>query len=106
LEIDWQGAQQVRRLMPSAVSVFILPPSREILIKRLRDRAQDSEEIIARRTAEAITEMTHYAESDYLIINDKFEQALTDLTAIVHSQRLRQVRQDVLHQSLISSLLS
>lgn len=106
LEIDWQGAQQVRRLMPAAVSVFILPPSREVLIKRLRGRGQDSEEIIALRTAEAITEMTHYAESDYLVINDQFEQALADLKAIVHSQRLRQLRQDALHQALINSLLS
>lgn len=106
LEIDWQGAQQVRRLMPASVSVFILPPSREVLIQRLRNRGQDSEEIIARRTDEAITEMAHYAESDYLIINDKFQQALADLKAIVHGQRLRQDRQNVLHQSLISSLLS
>jgi len=106
LEIDWQGAQQVRRLMPASVSVFILPPSREVLIQRLRNRGQDSEEIIARRTAEAITEMAHYAESDYLIINDKFQQALADLQSIVHAQRLRQDRQNVLHQSLIGSLLS
>lgn len=106
LEIDWQGAQQVRRLMPASVSVFILPPSREVLIQRLRHRGQDSEEIIARRTAEAITEMTHYAESDYLIINDVFQQALEDLQAILHGQRLRQNRQNVLHQSLINSLLS
>lgn len=106
LEIDWQGAQQVRRLMPASVSIFILPPSREILIQRLRNRGQDSEEIIARRTDEAITEMAHYAESDYLIINDQFQQALADLQAIVHGQRLRQDRQNALHQSLISSLLS
>jgi len=106
LEIDWQGAQQVRRLMPASVGVFILPPSREILIQRLRNRGQDSEEIIVRRTAEAISEMAHYAESDYLIINDQFQQALMDLQAIVLSQRLRQDRQDVLHQSLIRSLLS
>lgn len=106
LEIDWQGAQQIRRLMPAAVSVFILPPSRDILIQRLRNRGQDSEEIIARRTAEAITEMAHYSESDYLIINDQFEQALADLTAIVHGQRLRQNRQNALYQDLIRNLLS
>jgi guanylate kinase len=106
LEIDWQGAQQIRRLMPSLTSIFILPPSREILIQRLRNRGQDSEEIIARRTAEAITEMTHYAESDYLIINDQFDKALADLSAIVRGQRLRQIRQAALHQTLINSLLS
>ena len=106
LEIDWQGAQQIRRLMPSAVTIFILPPSRAVLIERLRNRGQDSEDIITRRTAAAISEMTHYAESDYLLINDQFQQALADLAAIVHSQRLRQGRQDVLHQALISSLLS
>lgn len=106
LEIDWQGAQQIRRLMPAAISIFILPPSREVLIQRLRNRGQDSEEIIARRTAEAISEMTHYAESDYLVINDRFEQALADLQAIVRCQRLRQARQDSLHEALIRSLLS
>jgi len=106
LEIDWQGAQQIRRLMPSVISIFILPPSREILIQRLRNRGQDSEDIIARRTAEAIHEMTHYSESDYLIVNDQFQQALTELQAIVHSQRLRQLRQATLHQPLINSLLS
>lgn len=106
LEIDWQGAQQIRRLMPAVISIFILPPSREILIQRLRNRGQDSEEIIARRTAEAIHEMTHYSESDYLIVNDQFQQALAELQAIVHSQRLRQLRQATLHQPLINSLLS
>lgn len=106
LEIDWQGAQQVRRLMADSVSIFILPPSRDILIQRLRNRGQDSEEIIARRTAEAITEMAHYSESDYLVINDQFQQALADLTAIVHSQRLRQGRQNILHRDLICNLLS
>lgn len=106
LEIDWQGAQQVRRLIPSAVSVFILPPSREILIQRLRHRGQDSEAVIARRTAAAIEEMTHYSESDYLVINDDFQQALADMQAVVRSHRLRQPRQDVRHQTLITSLLS
>jgi len=105
LEIDWQGAQQIRKLMPAAITIFILPPSREILIKRLRDRGQDSEDIIARRTAEAINEMTHYAESDYLIINDNFQHALHDLQSIVHSERLRQVQQGARHEALIENLL-
>jgi guanylate kinase len=106
LEIDWQGAQQVRHLMPASRSIFILPPNRDILIKRLRDRGQDSEEIIARRTAEAITEMSHYGESDFLVINDNFQHALHDLHSIVKSERLRQARQDARHQQLIRNLLS
>ena len=70
LEIDWRGARQVRRLMPHAVSIFILPPSREALLQRLRQRGQDSEEVIARRSREAIEEMSHYDEFDYLVVND------------------------------------
>lgn len=105
LEIDWQGAQQIRKLMPDAITIFILPPSREVLIQRLRNRGQDSEEIIARRTAEAINEMTHYSESDYLVVNDNFQHALHDLQSIVHSERLRQVRQGARHESLIENLL-
>ena len=102
LEIDWQGAQQVRKLMPAAVSIFILPPSRKTLLERLRGRGQDNEEVIAKRYAEAVNEMSHYAESDYLVINDDFQKALQDLKAIVHSQRLRQDRQDQVHQKLIT----
>jgi len=106
LEIDWQGAQQVRRLMSSVVSIFILPPSRKTLLERLRGRGQDNEEVIAKRYGEAVNEMSHYAESDYIVINDDFQQALDDLKAIVHSQRLRQQRQDQIHQRLIADLLS
>ncbi len=106
LEIDWQGAQQVRKLMPAAVSVFILPPSRKTLLERLRTRGQDDEAIIAKRYAEAVNEMSHYSESDYVVINDDFQTALHDLKAIVHSQRLRQIRQDRVHQKLITDLLS
>jgi guanylate kinase len=106
LEIDWQGAQQIRHLMPSAVSIFILPPSREVLIQRLHHRGQDSEEIISRRTAEAINEMTHFSESDYLIINDDFQQALQELRAIVLAERVKQGRQAAVHEQLISELLS
>jgi guanylate kinase len=105
LEIDWQGAQQIRMLEPDVIMIFILPPSREILIQRLRNRGQDSEDIIARRTAEAINEMTHYAESDYLVINDNFQQALGELQSIVQAERMRQVRQAAHHQALINSLL-
>lgn len=88
LEIDWQGAQQVRQKIPNAVSIFILPPSKEILEQRLRNRAQDSEEIITRRMRDAVNEMQHYNEFNYIVINDDFNQALQDLQSIVRTQRL------------------
>jgi len=106
LEIDWQGAQQVRKLMPGVVSIFILPPSRKTLLERLRTRGQDDETIIAKRYAEAANEMSHYSESDFIVINDDFQQALGDLQAIVRSQRLRQERQNRIRQQLITDLLS
>jgi len=83
LEIDWQGAQQVRRAMPQCVSIFILPPSRRALAERLTRRATDSAEIIARRLADATADMSHYREFDYVIVNDDFSQALSDLRRIV-----------------------
>lgn len=89
LDIDWQGARQVRAAVPGVVSVFILPPSRSELERRLRRRAQDSDAVIAGRMQAAIEEMSHYAEYDYLVINDRFEQAFADLEVIVHSNRLR-----------------
>jgi guanylate kinase len=89
LEIDWQGARQVRRRFPGAVSVFILPPTPEALRERLTGRGQDSAEVIERRMADARSEMEHYPEYDYLVINDRFEQALDELEAVVVSQRLR-----------------
>ena len=88
LEIDWQGAQQVRRLMPEAVSIFILPPSLEALRERLIGRATDDMDIIKRRMAQAVSEMSHYAEFDYLVINDEFDLALRDLQTIIRSRRL------------------
>ncbi|THB65466.1 MAG: guanylate kinase [Gammaproteobacteria bacterium] len=88
LEIDWQGAQQVREQLPQAVSIFILPPTLEALEERLRNRGQDSEEIIRRRMKDAREEISHYCEYDYIVINDKFEDALKQLHAIVDSQRL------------------
>jgi guanylate kinase len=106
LEIDWQGAQQIRRLMPDSTSVFILPPSRKALRERLEDRGQDDSSIIDARMAKAISEMSHYFESDYLIINDDFDAALDDLQAIIRSQRLKQLPQADLLQPLISDLLS
>ncbi|MGV5526323.1 guanylate kinase, partial [Pseudomonas sp. XP1] len=97
LEIDWQGAQQVRKLMPEALSVFILPPSQQALRERLDGRGQDSEEIIAGRMKEAVSEMVHYDEYDYVIINDDFDVALEDLKAVFRSNRLRLKKQQQRH---------
>jgi len=89
LEIDWQGAQQVRKLMPYAISVFILPPSRSALEQRLNARGQDSAEIIARRMQDATADMAHYVEFEYLIFNDDFDEATQQLRSIVLAQRQR-----------------
>ena len=106
LEIDWQGAEQIRRLYPEAVSVFILPPSKTALRERLQGRGQDSGEIIERRMRDAVNEMSHYAEFDYLIINDDFDLALQELRSIVIAQRMRLTRQSDQQQSLLQDLLS
>lgn len=106
LDIDWQGAQQIRTRMPQARSIFILPPSKEELARRLRGRGQDSEDVIARRMAQAVAEMTHYAEYDYLIVNDDFDLALLDLKTIIRAERLRLSRQKVRHDALITKLLA
>ena len=106
LEIDWQGAQQVRRLVPGCQSIFILPPSREALDARLRSRGQDPEEVIARRMRDAQAETSHYAEFDYLVVNDDFEQALAEMHAIVTADRLRLRRQQGRHRELLASLLA
>ncbi|MGA4633348.1 guanylate kinase [Pseudomonas solani] len=105
LEIDWQGAQQVRRLMPQAKSVFILPPSQEALRQRLDNRGQDSAEIIDQRMREAVSEMSHYVEYDYLVINDDFTVALEDLKAIFRANRLQQPQQQLAHGTLLAQLL-
>lgn len=94
LEIDWQGARQVRERMPEAVTVFVLPPSREALRERLTGRRQDSEAVIEQRMAAAVEEISHYAEYDYLIINDVFETAVADLQALLRSRRLRRIAQE------------
>ncbi len=93
LEIDWQGAQQVRKMLPSCVSIFILPPSIEVLQQRLEGRGQDSKEIISRRMRDAVEEMSHYNEFDYLIVNDDFKQALTEIKYIIFCHRLEKNRQ-------------
>jgi guanylate kinase len=87
LEIDWQGAAQVRKQLPYAVNIFILPPSQQALEERLRGRGQDSDEIIARRMRDAKSETSHYSEYDYLVVNDEFEKALTELKSIVLARR-------------------
>ncbi len=89
LEIDWQGAQQVRAAMPEAVSIFILPPSRQELERRLRGRGEDAEAVIARRMGDAVSEMSHYDEYEYLVVNDAFGHALEELVAVVRARRLR-----------------
>lgn len=106
LEIDWQGARQVRQQVAGAIPVFILPPSREALRERLTGRGQDSDEVIARRMAAAIDEMSHYDECDFLVVNDEFETALADLQAIVRAGRLRQSRQADRHRDLLRTLLA
>lgn len=93
VEIDWQGARQIRKRMPQTVSIFILPPSREALEQRLRARNQDSEAVISARMAAAVSEMSHCDEYDYLVWNDNFQIALADLEAIVRTRRLRRERQ-------------
>ena len=105
LEIDWQGALQVRRQVPDAVSVFILPPSRQALEQRMRSRGQDSEAVIAQRLAAAREEMSHYAEFDYVIVNEVFETAVDEMCAVFTASRLRRAQQQLRHDGLIRSLL-
>jgi guanylate kinase len=106
LEIDWQGASQVRKLMPDTVGVFILPPSRQALEERLRGRGTDSDEIIARRMRDAQSESAHYGEFDYVIINDDFDTALAELQAIVSCRRQRLSAQQWRHGKMIEALLA
>jgi guanylate kinase len=105
LEIDWQGARQVRQRFPEAVSVFVAPPSIEALRERLGGRGQDSEEIIERRMRDARNELSHYPEYDYLVINDDFDTALAELGAIVVAERLRQPRQAACHAKALAGML-
>lgn len=104
LEIDWQGAQQVRERETDVISIFILPPSVETLRERLRGRGQDSEETIQRRMRDAQNEISHYPEYDYVIINDEFGFALEELTCIFRSERLKLARQSQCHKSLLVAL--
>lgn len=104
LEIDWQGAEQIRRLMPGCVSIFIVPPSQEALQERLTGRATDAPEVVERRLKEASEECSHALEFNYLVVNDDFGLALGDLLAIVRSQRLRMQTQQVRHSGLLARL--
>ena len=106
LEIDWQGARQVRAKVPDAVSVFILPPSREALEQRMRSRGQDSEAVIAQRLAAARDEMSHYGEFDYVIVNETFPIAVDDMCSIFTASRVRRDQQVARHSRLITQLLA
>ena len=105
LEIDWQGAQQVRQRFPDAVSVFIAPPSIDALRARLTGRGQDDETVIERRMRDARAELSHYPEYDYLVINDDFAEALGQLRAIVTAERLREPRQSARFQGALREML-
>lgn len=106
LDIDWQGARQVREAHPSAQSIFIVPPSLEILEQRLRGRGQDSDRVIRSRMAKAQEELSHYHEFEYLLVNDKFEQTLAQLEHIVFAQRLKLGLQQVRHAAKLKDLLA
>ena len=104
LEIDSQGARQVRDVFPASVAIFVLPPSLEVLEARLRNRAQDSLEVISQRLASARDEISHVGEYDYVILNDRLDRALEDLKCIVQAERLRVEKQLVRHHSLLAQL--
>lgn len=106
LEIDWQGAAQVRKIIPETVGIFILPPSREVLRERLTNRGQDGIDVIEQRMSEARDEISHYSEADYVIVNDDFQTALQELQAIILSADLSNKKDFQKHQALISELLS
>jgi guanylate kinase len=105
LEIDWQGARQIRELVSEYVSIFILPPSKAALQERLTGRGQDSEEIISRRMRDAISETSHYDEYDFLVVNDDFDTALDDLGTIFRALRLQQAPQIQQYQAMIDDLI-
>jgi guanylate kinase len=105
LEIDWQGAERIRKAFPRAISIFILPPSREALTRRLQGRGQDDPAAIAERTRQAQLEMAHYADYDYLIVNDDFDTALDELDCVVKAARLGTVPQQEGLKTLLAELL-
>jgi guanylate kinase len=106
LDIDWQGARQVKAQIPDTATIFVAPPSKHELHRRLTERGQDSEEVIAKRMTKAVAEISHYHEFDFVVVNDNFDAALGELDAIVVSRRLRKEKQVIRHQSLFENLLS
>ncbi|WWO95345.1 MAG: guanylate kinase [Candidatus Dasytiphilus stammeri] len=106
LDINWQGANQIRKHIPNTCSIFILPPSKTELIKRLYSRGQDSKQSIEQRFAQAISEMKHYKKYDYIIINDTLEKAVYDLNSIIHVEKLKLYKQIIHNNVIISELLT
>ena len=106
LDIDWQGARQVKAQIPDTATIFVAPPSKEELSRRLTERGQDPAEVISKRMAKAVAEISHYHEFDFVVVNDDFDAALSELDAIVSSRRLRKEKQIIRHQSLFENLLS
>ncbi|GLO59585.1 guanylate kinase [Vibrio sp. MACH09] len=106
LDIDWQGARQIRQQMPLAKSVFIIPPSNGELERRLTTRGQDSDAVVAKRMSEAKSEMSHFDEYDYLIINDDFDVSLMDFKAIIRAERLKQDKQAIKYSGMLTALLA
>ncbi|MEP7705360.1 guanylate kinase [Paraglaciecola sp. 25GB23A] len=105
LDIDWQGARQVKAQIPDTATIFVAPPSQEELLRRLTERGQDSTEVITKRMKQAVAEISHYHEFDYIVVNDEFEAALAELDSIVTSRRLRKEKQIIRHQQLFIDLL-
>lgn len=106
LEIDWQGAEQVRKIIPETVGIFILPPSRDVLRERLTNRGQDEAEVIEQRMSEARDEISHFSEADFVIVNDEFQKALDELTTIILKSEFYRKKDFQKHQALIAELLS
>lgn len=106
LDIDWQGARQVKAAYPGVHAIFILPPSLEELERRLQERGQDSDEVIARRMAKAQTEMSHYGEFSYILVNQNFDESVKNLEHIVLSQRLRRSKQQIRYREILHDLLA
>lgn len=105
LEIDWQGAEQIKARFPEAISIFILPPSIEALKQRLTNRGQDADDVIAHRMDKAISELKHHPNADYLVVNDDFEEALKSLKAIVKANRMTTAKQKIINLDLIKRLI-
>lgn len=106
LDIDWQGARQVKAQIPDTATIFVAPPSKQELRRRLTERNQDSEDVIQQRMDKAVAEISHYHEFDFIVVNDDFDAALSELDAIVSARRLRKEKQIIRHVSLFNNLLA